>query len=146
MQNPPETHAHITHTNTPAQRKEATYVVCLDTSPSANIVWLGKDASAHLSKTGRNPDPTSAFRQTGSPLTGCTVLVSLLNDKITAGIIQSVCSQPENAQTAVAMRNAISSWQIEFWCNKRQIFGHKSTESRAGRADSAPLLSCCMQE
>lgn len=47
---PPDTNVHKTHTNT---EEEPTYVICLDTSLSVNIVWVSKDASAHF-QTGRS--------------------------------------------------------------------------------------------
>ena len=47
----------------------------------------------------------SPCRQICSPLTHCSILVSVLNNKISSRIIQLFCSQAENVQTAVTIKN-----------------------------------------
>lgn len=57
----------------------------------------------------KQEETLSPFRQICSPLTDCTILVSLLNNKITSRIIQLFCLQAKNAQTAVTMRKPFPS-------------------------------------
>lgn len=84
-----------------SQRREPTDVLC-HTSHHPLLTALGSVRTPQ--PISKQAEPSSPFRQTGSPLTICTVLVSLLNNKITSRIIQLFCSQAENAQTAVRMR------------------------------------------
>lgn len=46
----------------------------------------------------------SPRRQICSPLTHCSILVSVLNNKISSRIIQLFCSQAENVQKAVTIK------------------------------------------
>lgn len=95
---------HVTppHPETPTSiKEESTYNICLDTYHSPLILLGSVRMPEPISKQAETLSP---FRQTGSPLTSCTVLVSYLNNKITSRIIQLFSLQSENARTAVTMR------------------------------------------